>query len=76
MKILNLIKNTKLLTVILIALLVSLSGCSNAIDQKDLKDAKEFCADKEGVYKIWINGNYGRTWECKDGSKKYTVKPD
>jgi hypothetical protein len=68
-------KNSKLLIVLLSALLVSLSGCSNAIDQKDLKDAKEFCAEKEGVYKIWINGTYGRTWECKNGDTKDIIKP-
>jgi len=64
----------KMLTVLLSALLVSLSGCSNAVDQQDLKNAKEFCLEKGGVYQIWINNNYGRTWECKDGSKKDIVK--
>lgn len=65
-----------LLSILLSVLLVSLYGCSNAVDQQYLKDAEEFCTGKEGIYKIWINGNYGRTWECKNGMQKDIVKHD
>ena len=72
----KIIKSNKLLIFFLSLLLVSLAGCSNAVDQQDLNDAKEFCEDNEGIYQIWINGNYGRTYECKNGRKKDIVRSE
>ena len=53
-----------------------LVGCKNAVDQFDFKNANEFCAEKEGVYQIWIDGSYGRIYECKNGSKKSITRTD
>ncbi len=68
-------EKNQLLAVLLSALLVLLSGCSNVVSQQDIRDAEKFCAGKEGVYQIRLNGNYGRTWECKNGDKKDIIKP-
>lgn len=55
---------------IIIILFVLLSACSKTINQDTLKRVTEYCADKGGVYSIYIADTNEKVANCKDGSRK------
>ena len=60
----NLIKNNKLLIVLLSALLVSLSGCG-VVTAEDYKKAEVVCENFGGVDKVYLRGTKA---QCIDGT--------
>jgi len=59
-----------MIKMLLISLLLLLAGCStyHSISQEGLANAKEYCSDKEGIYKIEVWWLSGRVFAyCKNG---------
>ncbi len=59
-------KNTKLLAILLSALLVGLTGCSDAPTTKEFDTASKWCDDFGGVKSVTSGGISGLRARCND----------
>lgn len=55
---------------LVVIFIILLSACSKTINQDTLKRVTEHCADKGGVYSIYITDMNEKFANCKDGSRK------